>query len=298
MSDPPGPDSSQPVSLPPDILRQLHVARLVFACTTAVFIWDVLHNLVDDYHLFFKHKFRVSAAAYLGSRTASLAYVLGFTLFSTYPLANCRAAMVVFNSFYSLSAGCTSLLFFFRVRAIYGGQRIISWIFAFLWICVVGAAILVPIYSYAASVGSVCIVTKIPSIVGAAATALTVHDTSVFVAISYRLLANSHREHTPTEMMRALFRGANLHTFSTALFRDGQMYYMITILSNILTISLVYAPSVSPIYHGVMGIPNVTLTSIMACRVYRNAKLHYVHVPHLSLPTLSPSRENSAVIVP
>jgi hypothetical protein len=142
--------------------------------------------------------------------------------------------MVVFNSFYPLSAGCTSLLFFFRVRAIYGGQRIISWIFAFLWICVVGAAILVPIYSYAASVGSVCIVTKIPSIVGAAATALTVHDTSVFVAISYRLLANSHREHTPKQMIRALFRGANLHTFSTALFRDGQMYYMYVRLLDLL----------------------------------------------------------------
>ncbi|KAJ7796506.1 hypothetical protein B0H14DRAFT_3887554 [Mycena olivaceomarginata] len=188
----------------------------------------------------------------------SLLIYCGNFMSQAYPLANCQAAMVVFNSFYPLSTGCTSLLFFFRVRAIYGGQRIISWIFAFLWICVVGAAILVPIYSYAASVGSVCIVTKIPSIVGAAATALTVHDTSVF-------------------MIRALFRGANLHTFSMALFRDGQMYYMITILSNILTISLVYAPSVSPIYHGVMGIPNVTLTSIMACRVYRNAKLHYVH---------------------
>jgi hypothetical protein len=48
----------------------------------------------------------------------------------------------------------------------------------------------------------------------------------------------------------------------------------ITILSNTVTISLVYAAGVSAIYHGTMSIPNVALTSIMACRVYRNATLH------------------------
>jgi hypothetical protein len=48
----------------------------------------------------------------------------------------------------------------------------------------------------------------------------------------------------------------------------------ITILSNTVTISLVYATGVSTIYHGTMSIPNVALTSIMACRVYRNATLH------------------------
>ncbi|KAJ6593120.1 hypothetical protein B0H19DRAFT_1365279 [Mycena capillaripes] len=181
-----------------------------------VFIWDILDNLVDDYHLFSKHKFRISGAVYLLSRIASFIYVLGFTLFAAYPLGDCQAALVVFDCFVPVASGATALLFVFRV----------------------------------------------PSYLGIAGTTLTLHDTSVFFAISFRLLSNSHIEYTPGQRVQALFRGANLHALSKALLRDGQKYYMMTIIANVLMISMV----------------------IVACRVYRNAKLHYVHIPHLSLP--------------
>jgi hypothetical protein len=141
---------------------------------------------------------------------------------------------------------------------------------------------------------------------------MAVYDTSIFLAISYRLLANLHNERTPGEkiqfLFRDLFRGTNMHTFSNALFRDGQKYYMcvrsrltysimsgrnihiglffrrIAVLSNILTVSMVFASHVSPIYRGTFSIPNVALTSIMACRVYRNARLHNVRSAGVSIP--------------
>jgi hypothetical protein len=57
---------------------------------------------------------------------------------------------------------------------------------------------------------------------------MAVHDTSIFFAISYRLLA--HNESTSGQkiqvLLRGLFRGTHMHTFSSALFRDGQNYYL------------------------------------------------------------------------
>ncbi|KAF7350885.1 hypothetical protein MSAN_01650600 [Mycena sanguinolenta] len=228
--------------LGPEIARELQVATLVFAGTTAVLIWDILHHLGDDYYLLFKYKFRLATAAYFVSRVASLFYALGFTLFATYPIPDCQTAMTIFNCGLLVSSSATSLLFFLRVRAVYGGQRLPTCIFGFLWICVVAAAVTVPISTQATRVGTLCLVTKVPSYSGAASTVLMVNDTSVVLAISYRLLANTHRDQSVGDKLRKFFSGApHLHNFSKAVFRDGQKYYMITIVSNAVTISMVYA---------------------------------------------------------
>ncbi|KAF7355967.1 hypothetical protein MVEN_00926100 [Mycena venus] len=271
--------ASDPPSLPPDLAGELHVASYVFAGASAVFIWDILHNLVDDYSILCKLKFQMSAVVYLMSRIACLVYIIGFTLFATYPLSDCHAAMVAFNSFYPISSCSTALLFFFRVRAIYNGRRAITLSFGLLWLCMVGGAITIPVSSSAVKIGSSCVVTGLPTYVGANGLAMTVYDTSVFLAISYRLLANSRVEQsiTPRETVRALFSGADLYAFSRSLFRDGQKYYLITIFTNALTLAMVYAPDINPVYRGMGAIPNIALTNIMACRVYRNVKLHYVH---------------------
>ncbi|KAJ6571457.1 hypothetical protein B0H19DRAFT_1130024, partial [Mycena capillaripes] len=279
---PPAPNPT--LLLPPDLVHQLQVASYVFAGATAVLIWDVLHNLAADYHILFKHKFRISSVAYLVSRVSSLTYVLGFTLFATYPIGDCKAAIRIFDGFFPVSAGATSLLFFFRVWAVYDGRRSIALIFGFLWISVVGTAVLVPIGSDATTIGPSCIVTELHPYITASTICLAVHDTGVFFAISYRLLMNSHVEYTPGQRIKALFSGTTLHAFSKAVFRDGQKYYMITILTNLAMILIIYAPGVSPIYRGMMSIPNIALTSILACRVYRNTKLNYGKMQPMSLP--------------
>ena len=60
-------------------------------------------------------------------------------------------------------------------------------------------------------------------------------------------------------------------------------------VSNIITTVMAYVPTSSPVYHGLLIIPNVTLTSMMACRVYRNTMLGLTRGgggDELSLPTL------------
>ncbi|KAJ7133676.1 hypothetical protein C8R43DRAFT_1073089 [Mycena crocata] len=293
MSQPQGPTTGPSNLMPfdllsPDIAAQLHLESYVFAGATAVYIWDMLNHLKEDYSVVFKTTFRASTVAYIFSRIASLFYILGFAIFTTYPVGACNRTLIVLNTFYPISVGSTALLFFFRVRAVYGNQRSVVLIFAALWLTVLAGSLTCPIGARAVAIGATrgCIIARIPEYMGSAAITVSVHDTAVFLAISYRLLANSHVEHSCGEKVRALFRGGNLPAFSKALFVDGQKYYMITVISNILTASMVYIPGTSPVYHGILSIPNIALTSIMACRVYRHAKLHRP-ADALSLPMIS-----------
>ncbi|KAJ7626747.1 hypothetical protein B0H17DRAFT_851854, partial [Mycena rosella] len=263
--------------LPPVLQRPVDVSAHVFAACTGVFIWDIVNNLRSDYALLFKPNFHAACLAYVVSRIGSLIYVLGYIIVLSYPLQACNTAFVAFHIFYPIGVSASAFLFFFRVRAIYEGSRLVTAIFGFLWLAVLGSSITVPLGMSAVKVGdpSECIVAPVEVYVGASGIILTVHDTLVFFAISYRLVSNSGQMQQETwgMQLKMLFSGAHLPAFSKALFADGQMYYMITIVTNVVATLLVYIPTTSPVYHGLLSVPNVTLSSIMACRIYRNTKL-------------------------
>ncbi|KAF8147006.1 hypothetical protein K438DRAFT_1780327 [Mycena galopus ATCC 62051] len=215
--------------LSPDTARQLQVASFLLGGTAA------------DYEIFSNNHFQIAAAAYLVSRFASTAFVLGFTIFTTHRgIKDCQTFLTVLSSLVPLSSGSASLIFFFRVRTAYDAHRLVTSVFAFLWVCVVGTAILISISSLkadAALVGfgssSVCIVSKVPWNLAVPVIVLTIHDTSVFVAMSCRLLANSYdyNEYTSASVWRRLGPfvhgpGPSMHTFSKTLFRDGENYYV------------------------------------------------------------------------
>ncbi|KAJ7301697.1 hypothetical protein DFH08DRAFT_723986, partial [Mycena albidolilacea] len=254
-------------------------------------IWDILHNLRNDYSLLSRHKMSPATVAYKASRIACLVYTLGFTLFATYPLPACNTAFIVFNSFYPIAVSSAAFLFFFRVRAIYNNSPVVTTIFGVLWLAVLATSITVPVSGRGTSVGDPpqCLtLARHGAHGGSSGITITIHDTIVFFAISYRLVENfAHAQQTRGAQLKELFSGASLPAFSKSLFTDGQMYYMVTVVSNIVTTVLVYAPTSSSLYHGLLVIPNVTLTSMMACRVYRNTMLGLTRGGgmELSLPT-------------
>ncbi|KAJ7189025.1 hypothetical protein C8R46DRAFT_1184262 [Mycena filopes] len=286
--------SGNTTQLPAELQKQITVSGYVFAGATAVFIWDILNNLRSEYSLLFKHRLSPATVAYVVSRIASLVYVLGFTIFATYPLKDCEKAYLTFDAFYPVGVSASAFLFFFRVRAIFDGDRLATIIFGLLWLAVLGSSITIPIGGSAIGLGTPteCIVAHVSAYVGSSGIIITVHDTVVFFAISYRLVSNFQVEQqTRGEKVKSLFSGSNLPAFSKALFMEGQMYYMITVVSNIVATVMVYVPRVSPVYHGFLVVPNVTLTSIMACRVYRNTKLGVTGrggSADLTLPTINP----------
>ncbi|KAJ6578644.1 hypothetical protein DFH09DRAFT_1030498 [Mycena vulgaris] len=289
--------------LPAELQRDIQVSAYVLVGCTAAFIWDVLNNLRNDYMLLFQQRFHVASGAYVVSRLAFLVYLLGFTIFSTHPIQACNTAYIAFGSFYPLSVSASAFLFLFRVRAIYAGDRLVTATFGLLWLIVVGTSMMIPFSGSAIGLGDPyeCVIVKVGTYTGAAGITLTVYDTLVFFAISYRLVSNFRysEELTRGEQARAFFSGANLPAFSKAVFTDGQIYYMIMVVMNGATILLLYIPSASPpVYHGLLVVPSMTLTSLMACRVYRSSRLSISGSWELSMPTLNSIGPNGNLTIP
>ena len=59
------------------------------------------------------------------------------------PIDNCNALKYVEGVFAEIAIPATSLLFLFRVKAIYNHSRIITAFFGFLWIAIAGLSILI-----------------------------------------------------------------------------------------------------------------------------------------------------------
>jgi hypothetical protein len=222
---------------------------------------------------------------------------------SAYPLQACSQAYLAFNAFFPIGTSGSTFLWLFRLRAIYGGDRIATFIFGFLWLAVAGSSTTLAIgggtpITVGSSAG--CVIVGAKSKIGALTVyddtrvflvISTAYDTLVFLAISYRLVSNvTQTQLTPWGLINALFGSSNLAGFSKILFTEGQFYYMcvsvhpfrsrqyqfsgrITVILNILAMLLGLIPHLSPAYHGLLTIPSVTLTSILTCRVYRRTRL-------------------------
>jgi hypothetical protein len=56
---------------------------------------------------------------------------------------NCAALKYIEGIFFELSVPATSLLFFFRVKAVYNNSKIITLFFGILWLAIAGLSILI-----------------------------------------------------------------------------------------------------------------------------------------------------------
>jgi len=193
----------------------------------------------------------------------------------------------------------TSFLFFLRARAIFNNNTIfITFIFC-AWLAVAGTSALGPIGIRGANIGptAYCTTGSAKPYVAALAITPLIHDTIVFLAISWRLLTvNSYidRENGATVNLRAFFTGQYLPHFSRAVFQDGQLYYLVSVASNLLTVAMFYDTNVSEAYRTMFEVPNVMVTNAMACNVFRNTKFGY----HSRIVTTSDlkTRESGSII--
>jgi hypothetical protein len=102
-------------------------------------------------------------------------------------------------------------------------------VFGLMWLAVLGTSLIIPIATRGVNIGP----TPYCSLGDLAPYAETIglnpglFDTAVFLAISYRLVGNTHVEYRSwRQKARAFFTGAYLPSFSKSLFIDGQLYYM------------------------------------------------------------------------
>ncbi|KZT12693.1 uncharacterized protein LAESUDRAFT_668555 [Laetiporus sulphureus 93-53] len=265
--------------LPRDIAFETRVATFILVGSLGAMVWDVLSNTVNDYILITKTKVNLPVYVYFFSRLAAMSYIVLSTAFETAPIGQgrCQALELTLDVCFALAVPATCLLFFFRIRAVFSGNLYVQAFFFVVWLSVVAGSFTIIEAVKATNIGPTpyCLNASLKAYVSAAGITPLIHDTLVFLAISFRLVMNAHGDDRLTTRVRTFWSGKYLPAISKALLQDGQAYYIITVTSNLLTVIMVYVYSVPVTYRTMFTVPNIFLTNAMACRVFRGTRLGY-----------------------
>ena len=138
-------------------------------------------------------------------------------------------------TFYCTALVFTSLLFFFRTRAVFKTYPWVVAFFAGLWLAVLGGCVALivniyePIPDSASNRNPICLNSGINPFIAATTIIPLINDTLVFLGISWRLSRNSYYPDTLESGLRLLIFGDYLPVFSRALLLDGQAYYLLAL---------------------------------------------------------------------
>lgn len=268
----------------PDVADQYQVMLYVYVATFAAYTWDWLMSIPEEYTFVRKAGFNAPNAAYFLSRFGTFCSCLTNTI-RIAPIDNCNALKYVEGVFIEIAIPATSLLFLFRVKAIYNHSKIITAFFGFLWIAIAGLSILIMLgitrdhipYTRRCTEGLAHTYTMVPIILTA------VYDTLIFIAISYRMISLSMLDGPWSARVKSFFTGKGLHYLSRAMLQSGQAYYFITIGVAIASTALILAPSVPSEIKPILGSTYFALASSMACRVFRALLLGTIKDPHMNV---------------
>jgi hypothetical protein len=143
-------------------------------------------------------------------------------------VSDCNALASATSWFIIITAPSTSALFFFRVRAIYGNNKIITAFFGSLLFLLFGLCILPPLGTNAVHIGTTrrCINTKVAHFSILPIAVNSIFDALVFIAISLRVVSYSIVGDTYSARMKSFVRGDGLPILSKSLLQGGQLYYL------------------------------------------------------------------------
>ncbi|KIM36345.1 hypothetical protein M413DRAFT_31763 [Hebeloma cylindrosporum] len=258
---------------PETVTYPVMVSTRVLAGALAIMCWDILNNLNNEYRLLFKYRLSLPTLALVG-----LGYMVTAALAETTPIGTlirrCEGLELAASWMYVVCISTTSLLFLFRVRAVWNRNKYVIWFFSFMWLGVFGALFAAPQAMFATSTDSTryCTSRRAKPFAMAFVIIPLVNDTLVFIAVTVGFVMSTHPEPTLQEGIRTVMYGDYLPAFSRAMLKDNQMYYLATVGCNLLTVVMFYIKSLPGGYRTMFVVPNVMLMNIMACRVYRNTK--------------------------
>ncbi|KAF9457503.1 hypothetical protein BDZ94DRAFT_1273028 [Collybia nuda] len=263
--------------LPPDQAFERTMTEYVVVGGLSILTWDIVVHMRADYKLFLRHRIHFPAATYLFSRWSTLAYAITTVLFLTASVEDCMALVKAKCVVYHLSASSTSFLFFLRVRAVFERNIYITAGFFLLWLIVSGGTFLAVVNVSGTHIGTSrhCDFEDVKSYLTAIANiTLALFDTCIFIAITWRLSdGESSLERGVAVRQRRLNPcGRHLPEFSRGLLRDGQQYYMVAMLANLLVLTMEFVPGIPLQYRTIFLAPAMELTNIMACHVFRHTK--------------------------
>ncbi|KZP30799.1 hypothetical protein FIBSPDRAFT_945723 [Athelia psychrophila] len=258
----------------------------VSTAQTVAYAYDWLLSIPDEVEIVSNHGLSFSIAVYFLSRVSQIGHVLSVALSAATPVGACRIIGLTIGSCGVTSVAATSYLFFLRVRAVYLRSKWITGLFGALWAATVALNILAATAlskEHPAATSTPVVVVHsgctnagvglffLPSV------STFVNDTLVFLAISYRLVANvAVAEGGRRTHLRAVFQGKGLHSLSRALLQSGQVYYLATILFFCANIAVMVSPLVPLAAHTMFVSTFACFTNLMACHVFRGVTLGYI----------------------
>lgn len=153
--------------------------------------------------------------------------VLTISCIAVAPVENCQAVTVSAAIIGTLAVPLNCLLFYFRIRAVFSGSRLITVFFGFLWVCTLGASITAPFGTGAIHIGTTknCISNKFKNFISAGLIAAAVNDTLVFLFISAKLISSSFTDSWKGRFT-LFFSGRGMGKVSRVLLQTGQLYYL------------------------------------------------------------------------
>ncbi|THU78310.1 hypothetical protein K435DRAFT_700330, partial [Dendrothele bispora CBS 962.96] len=254
-------------------------------------VWDILTNIDGEIELYFERKFGIPTIAYMICRVASLFYALAQTLYNMIEISDCGQIKFIVPLSFFISNGSTSFLFLLRVRAIFHENQKIRIFFIISWLITIACP---GLGIFAEGDQSpidprMCSFKDIRPVFGIIFISITLaFDTMVYLAISFRLFVISQFERRlagPGQRNAPFFTGKCLPSFSRSFLRDGQVYYVISLILGILVITSYIQLLPNQYSRPLISLYNALL-SILACYVFRNVKLGRIREESLSISSL------------
>ena len=151
------------------------------------------------------------------------------------PMVDCTILLTTASWILAIALSLTTLLFFFRVRAIYLNNKCVTALFFLCWLAVVAGCIV-----GAQRVGKdepsgsnsfanpYCISDPIDmvSVVTSMSTIPMINDVLSFIAVTWRITQNSLVEVSFVNGFKVVLLGRYLPALSKALLMDGQFYFL------------------------------------------------------------------------
>ncbi|KZP29163.1 hypothetical protein FIBSPDRAFT_779019 [Athelia psychrophila] len=236
--------------------------------------YDWLLSISGEHKVIAKAGLTWPIAIYLLSRITTAVHLLMIVIFLFAPIGHCSPLTTFLAVCAITRALSTSFLFLLRVRAVYLRSRSVTGLFGTLWLVAATLTIFTYASMRAAPLNDTQYCTNFqmqhstyPS------SSSFVFDTSVFVAISYRLAADAATDKGWRARLQSIVTGKGLFSVSRALMISGQLYYLAIILYFWVNIAVMVSPLVPASSHSVLTTSYITFTNIMACRVFRGVAL-------------------------
>ncbi|KZP16261.1 hypothetical protein FIBSPDRAFT_866100 [Athelia psychrophila] len=253
------------------------VLNYCFTSSSVMYAYDWLLSISEEVAIVSQSGLTRSIAIYFLSRTSQLVYML-LAMASAQLLAswmNCAALVAGLTTISSVAIASTSFLFFLRVRAVYLRSRTITILFGALWVVTssVGigfsalAALDVDRVPYTPYCNSTSKHNYIP------VTMAFVHDTMVFLAISYRLATDAVAAADRRSRVLSIVTGKGLFSLSRSLMKGGQLYYLAATLTFIANLAMMASPSIHYGWYYAFAGLYIGFTNTVACFVFRGVAL-------------------------